>query len=277
MNFLNNESKALKAKLLEMMKWFHHFCEENGLIYYALGGTMLGAVRHGGFIPWDDDIDVGMPRSDYEKLQTLLKTQKNSRYILESPYSENKDFTYPICKLYDTSTTLIEKRKKLIKRGVFIDIFPLDGLGNSKEECEKNFAPVKHKYDLILLKVTALRKGRSFIKNMMVLLFKLIPSFLFDDKKKIKELDLLCQKYDFNSCKWGGNLLGAWRLKEVMPVEILGKPKKYRFEDIEIYGAEDYNAYLTYLYGDWRKLPPKEKQVTHHDFVFLDTEKSYLD
>ena len=121
----------MQSKLLDMMKWFHGYCEENGLRYYALGGTALGAVRHGGFIPWDDDLDVGMPRADYDRMISLCKNGTgNTRYRIEAP-GQNRDFIYPFCKAYDTETTLVENARIKAKRGVYIDIFPLDGIGNT--------------------------------------------------------------------------------------------------------------------------------------------------
>lgn len=120
----------IQLKLLDMLKWFHEFCIENKLRYYALGGTMLGAIRHKGFIPWDDDIDVGMPREDYDKMIELVIDKQDEKYRLEKPL-QNKDFVYQYCKLYDTSTTLVENTRYKTKRGVYLDIFPLDGIGLS--------------------------------------------------------------------------------------------------------------------------------------------------
>ena len=102
---------GIQLKLLEMFKWYHEFCVDNNLKYYALGGTMLGAIRHKGFIPWDDDIDVGMPRDDYNKFIELTCNKKFGKYIVESIYDNNPDYYYGYSKLYDTSTTLIEKTR----------------------------------------------------------------------------------------------------------------------------------------------------------------------
>lgn len=267
-------SKQLKEKLLNMMKWFHGFCVENNLTYYALGGTMLGAARHNGFIPWDDDIDVGMPRSDYEKMCIIFNNNPSDVYVLETPKLNDEGYCYPISKLYDTTTTLTEKKRKLVKRGVFIDIFPLDGIGNTEEEARERYKCVEKKYNLLLSKVCGIRKGRELYKNIAAFSLGICP--FINVKKLILNLDNLCSKYDYDSHEWIGNLLGAWRFKEIMPKHILGSPTLYQFEDMEIYGAENYDAYLTYLYGDWRKLPPIEKRVTHHDFIFCDLNRSYL-
>lgn len=264
----------LKQKLTEMLAWFHDYCVKHNLRYYVLGGTMLGAARHKGFIPWDDDIDVGMPRSDYERFAELMKSDIKGKYRLETPHSVAKDFTYTFSKIYDTTTTLVENTKAEIKRGIYIDLFPLDGLADTLEESKKRFKKIDFKFSFLLARVTSLRKGRSLLKNIAVLLFPLIP---LDNKKLQLEIDEMCKERDFDECKYGGNLLGAWRFKEVMERTIMGTPTLYQFENIYVYGAEHYNEYLTCLYGDWKKLPPKEKQVTHHQYKECDLHKSYLE
>ena len=265
----------LQSRLIIMMEWFHRFCIENQLTYYVLGGTMLGAARHEGFIPWDDDIDVGLPRRDYEKLAELMNAHSCLPYLLETPYSKAPDYCYPYSKIYDTRTTLIENRRKKVVRGVFIDVFPLDGLGNNKEECKANYNPINKKYNLLLSLVGGIRKGRSLYKNIAVIMARLIPSFIISDKKVMIDLDNICASHEYEKCTWICNDLGAWRLKEAMPKNIFGQPTLYPFEDISVYGPEDADAYLTHLYGDWRQLPPVEKRITHHDFVELDLEKPY--
>lgn len=267
----------MQKYLLEMIHWFHDYCEKNNLRYYALGGTMLGAARHNGFIPWDDDLDVGMPRKDYERLYELLKYRPGDRYCLETPHSDAEDFNYCFSKLYDTHTTLVENLKYKVKRGLYIDIFPLDGMGNSEEECKKNFDIIDRKFKFLLAHTTGIRKGRSVAKNAAVIVSQTILNPFINDKKKINELNDLCSKFDFDECKFGGNPFGAWRYKEVMSRDIMGKPTLYKFEDMSIYGSEDFDAYLTHMYGNWRQLPPKEKQVSHHDYLELDLNKSYMD
>ena len=147
-----------QGKLLEMLTWLHEFLQKNHLNYYVIGGTMLGAVRHQGFIPWDDDADIAMPRKDYEKLIDLLKDPVD-HYVVESVHSPAKDYSYLIAKLYDTNTTLIDASKTLPKRGLFIDIFPLDGIGETKEDGVKNYKKIKRMCHLHAVKVCRRKKG----------------------------------------------------------------------------------------------------------------------
>lgn len=266
----------LQSRLIVMFDWFHRFCVENSIQYYALGGTMLGAARHQGFIPWDDDIDVGLPRKDYENLKLLLANKQIDNYVLEMPDSENLDFATPYAKLYDVTTTLIENYRKPLKRGIFIDIFPLDGLDNDFEIATKKFNMIKNKYNYLMTKVASLNSNREFYKNAAIVLSRCLPSNSKTVRNLRMEIDDMCQKNDFFSCEFGGNILGNWGMKEIMSNSIMGTPVEYDFNGIKIYGAEKYDKYLSHLYGDWRKLPPKEKQITHHDYLVLDLNRSYL-
>ena len=267
----------LQEYLLGMIKWFHEFCKDNEIRYYALGGTMLGAVRHKGFIPWDDDIDVGVPRKDYEKLRRICKeSSKEEKYRFEFPDSQSNEFATPYAKLYDTGTTLIENYYKTYKRGIFIDIFPLDGTGNSYKESYRYYKQLKAVYNLFMTRVAAINKRRHPVKNASIVLGRLIPDRLLPVRSLRVYLDRKASQKDFDKMIYGGNVFGNWGLKEIMKTSIMGEPKEYEFNGITIYGVEKYDEYLSNLYGDWQKLPPKEKRVTHHDYLILDITKSYL-
>ena len=160
-------NNRLQEKLLEMFTWLVDFMSKNNLRYYMIGGTMLGAVRHQGFIPWDDDIDIAMPRSDYEKLIALLKDPVD-HYLIETPRSLEKDYVYGYAKLYDMNTTMTEKKRKNITRGIYIDIFPLDGIGNTLDESYKNYKKIDRLHMLLAMKECAYRRGRKWWKNMAV-------------------------------------------------------------------------------------------------------------
>jgi len=246
------------------------------LRYYVIGGTALGAARHKGFIPWDDDIDVGMPRADYERLERLMETESAGRYVLETPHTEAEDYFYSCSKIYDTNTTLVENTRLRIKRGVYLDIFPLDGIGNSEEESARNYKPIQRKFNFLLARVTGIREGRSWLKNVAVRIAQIIPEWIVDNKKLLLSLEISRKKNDYDECLWVGGLLGAWRFKEVMPKEYFGEPTLYEFEKHAVYGPQQIDAYLTRSYGDWHKWPPVEKRISNHDFVEIDLSKSYL-
>ena len=265
-----------QERLLVMLDYFHNFCIENNLRYYVIGGTALGTARHQGFIPWDDDVDVGMPRVDYEKMKKLVNNKQFGNYYFEY-YGKKKDYVYPYCKMYDISTTLIENTRYKTKRGIYIDIFPLDGVGDTKKEALINFRKIDRLINLFETKVCAIRKGRKLYKNMAILLMRLIPEFLISRNRLIKKIEKNSKKYNFDKANYIANFAGNWHEKEIFERRVLGKPSEYMFEDIKVMGPENIDDFLTGVYGDWRTPPPIEKQVTHHDYVFLDLNTSYKD
>ena len=266
-----------QKKLLEMMKWFHAFCVEHDLRYFAVGGTMLGAVRHKGFIPWDDDLDVGMPRPDYERFCRIMQEEcSEGRYRVETIYMENPDYLFPHAKVYDTQTTLIERKKVLCQRGLYIDILPLDGTGDTYEDSLSHFRPIAMRLDLLAARVCALRPERSFYKNAAIAAARLIPGAWYRENREMQKIDEICKSRAYDSSEYAGDLYGIKRQKEIMKRSYFGTPKLYDFEDMKIYGVEDPEKYLTQLFGDWRQLPPEEERVTHHDYEYCDLEHSYL-
>lgn len=267
----------LQEKLLDMLKWFHNFCEKEGLTYFAAGGTALGAVRHKGFIPWDDDIDVGMPRPDYEKfLKLAKKINGQSDYFVEFSQGQ-KEYVYSFAKIYDTRTTLIEDIRYKAKRGIYIDVFPIDGVGNSEEECNKNFKLVHQKINILRMLVVGLKKKRSLKKTFLILAARCIPSFVLSHTKLIAQIRELAMKCEYDKCDYVVNYGGAWGKKEIIKRQWIGKPQISRFENIDIYIPNDYDAYLTALYGDYMTLPPVSKRCSQHNYLYINLEQSYME
>lgn len=266
---------VVQSKLLDILSWFHEFCINNNLRYYAIGGTLLGAIRHEGFIPWDDDIDVGMPRNDYKRLLELAASIPQP-YLLETPQSDAKDFVYAFSKIYNTDTTLIEKGKKNIKRGIYLDVFPLDGLGNSIEEAKRQFARTSKLVKKLAVRVSPVRKGRGFLKNCAVVLSRCIPHLVLSDKKLAQRLDKVASEIPYDESVFVGNIVCNYKINHILRRDYFGTPTLYKFENIEICGAEDYNGYLTQAFGDWQKLPPENERVSLHLKTELNLNKSYL-
>lgn len=267
---------SLQKKLLDMLAWFDKFCKQNNIVYFAAGGTVLGAARHGGFIPWDDDIDVVVPRPDYDRLLKIFNG-KIDNYILESPHSLNKDYLYSAAKLYDTNTTLIEKTQHPCKRGIYIDVFPLDGIGNTEEESLSNYRVFEKQNRILLTRTCAIRKDRAWYKNAAIRLMKCVPSFVINEKKLVVKLDKIAGYLCSYDSKYVANLMGSYGRKEIVPRELFGDPKVMAFEDIEINVPQYHEEYLAHIYGDWKKLPPENKRKTTHEHIELNLEKSYLD
>lgn len=262
---------ALQSKLLEMLTWLTRYLEDNALRYYVIGGTFLGAVRHQGFIPWDDDVDIGMPRADYEKLLKLLE-KPIEHYVVESPRGTANDYIYGFAKFYDMNTTMTEALRHNVTRGVYIDIFPLDGVGNSQEESEKYYQSIDRMNMLLAMRVCAWRKDRVWWKNMAVVLGGLIP---VSGHWLARKLDTLCARKDYDQCRYVANCMSTYRSREIIDKDLLGTPTKYTFEGIEVYGPKQCDRYLTHIYKNWRQLPPEDKRHSAHDFIDLDLNKAY--
>ena len=269
----------LQEKLLGILRWFHAFCEKENLTYYISYGTALGAVRHRGFIPWDDDIDVCMPRADYERCKDVFTSNKNQigKYLLETPYMDASDYLYTFNKLYDTQTVLIEKSRNNCKRGIYLDIFPLDGAGDTIDDAYNYHRGIDRNHMLLMTRVCAIRKQRSIYKNFAILAARLIPNAFFDEKEWTRKIDQMARQRDYTECQYVCNYMGPYRVKEIIEKRMSGKPTIYEVEGIQLYGPEHYEEYLAHLYGDWRKLPPVEKRGIQHDFLYLNLEQSYLD
>lgn len=269
-----DDLRQMQIMLTDMLESYHEFCVENSLVYYVVDGTALGAARHRGFIPWDDDIDVGMPRPDYEKFIKLYsKINRNKRYILETPYSDKSATAFPYSKLYDTNTTMIERTSPPIVRGIFIDIFPLDGVGNNMNSLQY-VSKIEKNMILRDRLITSIGSNTSFIKRILSKNKQKFMRIFYPPQKVTKKINRLAQKNDYEKSAYIGNLIARKAKKGIMDKSIFGKPKEYKFENISIYGPADIDTYLKKLYGNWRQLPPKEKQITHHNY-YLDLSTPY--
>ncbi len=267
----------LQKRLLEMLRWFHEFCVEHDVTYYVAGGTLLGAVRHKGFIPWDDDVDIVLPRPDYERLIQLARREDCGRYLVETPDSENPDFYYAHAKLFDTETTLVEKAKYEIKRGVFLDLFPLDGAGSSYAEAKRTWGKVAKWNNLRTARVGVVRPQRSAFKNLVIEIAQLIPGALLDDRALAQKISHMWEDGSYENSTYVSVFVGSYGKKEIWPKYIYGQPQIMEFEDLSVYGVEQPELYLEAFYGDWRVLPPTDqREGVRHDYLELDLNRSYL-
>ena len=265
----------IQNKLLAMMNWFSSFCKKNNLTYYVYYGTFLGTVRHNGFIPWDDDIDVAMPRPDYNRLISLINDKEIDGYILKSPYSSDTDYYDKKAKLYDTATTVIEKSKHPVARGLFIDIFPIDGLGNSIKEAKAFIRKVRRRNMFLAARNCEIRKDRSLIKNASILMASMIPSCLVNERKLTQKLDKLASSNQYAGSQYVGSLMSYCRERDIFEKTLFDKVKDYKFESYSIQGIEDYEKYLKQVYGDWTTLPKESERKSGHEFIFIDLNMPY--
>ena len=262
------KNEILKERLLTMATMFHWFCSEKGIKYYMLGGTMLGAIRHKGFIPWDDDMDFGIMREDYEKLKEY-RNELPQGYSLNF-YEFDKNFQYGFCKLYDENSTYIEGLYDVrAVGGIYIDIFPIDNIGDDWKKAEETGKKIAFKKKVVAA-IYAKGARSSSIKTLGVKILGLLPkspkwfAWVYDSVKKYRRKDT----------KIVTNVFGAYTIKEILPKEFFGEPVLYPFENTEFYGVEKAHEYLSRLYGDYMTPPPEDKRGGHN-IVYVDFEKPY--
>ena len=267
----------LQELLLEAMVQFDTLCEQHRLTYYMLGGTMLGAYRHQGFIPWDDDIDLGMPRKDYERLLSLTADQLPSHYEIRH-FSKEENIPYAFIHFENANTTYVEARRSGTgyMGGVYLEIFPLDETTETKAKAfymERKVwflkkilyvtllsGQIQQEESLSPLHTHIYReyKSTSLFKKYVVLWIG--KHILTDDM--VKKLDKALQSQKGKQCY--SNYLGHWGSKETISKTIfLGKQKKkyrYMFEGKSFCGVACPKAYLTSLYGTDFMIPPKESE-----------------
>ncbi len=264
---MNIDTKILQNELLEMMKSFHEVCKKTGLVYYMLGGTCLGAVRHKGFIPWDDDMDVGMPREDYDKFCRMANKVLPPHLELRF-YKTTSNSPFHFIKLINKNTTLVERAFKDYVEGVYIDIFPLDGmdkynfLGKIRAKC------IWICKAILIYHYTTIEK-KSYKKIICFLAKKLNQRLIHWCVEKLMTINK--SKYPHLMC----NFFGAWEPKEIMPSSVYAIPKLYEFADAQFYGPQDADAYLKSLYGNYMQLPPENQRICRHDFYYVNLNQPY--
>ena len=263
-----------KIKLIEMnmLKEFISICKRHNFCYFMLGGSCLGAVRHKGFIPWDDDIDVGMPRPDYEQFLKVAQDELPPDIFLQTKDTD-PEYIANFAKLRNNNTTFIEKSvsKKKINHGVYMDIFPLDGFTDKKAKREWILFK-KSLYGNRICSLYDMEANKSLLGRI-----KKIIAFIFSPNvsKTISKLEKLYKKFDYKKEKIIVNHCGAWGRKEIVPKEYFGEGTEGMFEGIKVELPNQWHNYLTQMYGDYMTLPPPEQRVSHHDYTVLDLEKSY--
>ncbi len=245
-------------------------CEKNQISYSLTGGTLLGAVRHKGFIPWDDDIDIMIPRPDYDRLMKILKEDPSDDFRLLSYETLREDYVYAFAKACHPDTVLYETDRVQTKEklGVYVDIFPIDGAGNTPFGAKVRVKTFQFLHGLKISSAwtsyhrSNLRKWYYEPLRYLCYIFskilgrKLIDRFVFG---------FLKQK-PFEKCAFAGRLVGDFGSREVMPRSLFEKKTKLTFEGESFDAIADYDTFLKNLYGDYLTLPPEEKQVTHHKF-----------
>lgn len=257
--------EALHQRTLRIMQGIDRTCREHGLRYYIFAGTLIGSLRHKGFIPWDDDMDIAMPRPDYE-----LLIQHQREWLPENLemvcYETDKNYPQPFAKIQDANTTIIERVHEYYLGGAYIDVFPLDGMTSSPLRRAIHFVRYWYYKRLIYF------KGRNPYKHghgpscwIPVLIHKCYSMDFI--QRRMRALQMA---YDYNSsdlvCDHDDGKRGVFQ--KVW----FGMPHDYVFEGNNFLGPENADAYLTHKYGDYMTPPPADNHRQHNfDVLELDT------
>lgn len=275
MEYTKEDIQGLHDVSLDMAKYFVDFCNKHDLLCYMCGGGCIGAIRHKGFIPWDDDLDFFMPRKDYEKLIVLWNDKANiQRYPLSNStryYNDRNLFV----SIRDANTTQVKPYQEHldVPHGVALDVFPLDGYpkGAVQRKLQCTWALI---FSLYRSQIIPSKHG-AFKKYVSKLLLFMIPSqtlkyyiWNFAQKQMIK--------YEFEDCEHITELCaGPGYMKNKYQKESFMSAIFVEFEDTTLPIPIGYDSYLKIAFGDYMKLPPIEKQKPHHDSLKLDLHKSY--
>lgn len=259
--------RPLQLRILEILLAVDKICHQYQLRYYIVAGTLLGALRHKGFIPWDDDLDIAMPRKDYE---TFIKhAQEWLPEYFEAINGQN-DPEYPLsfAKIQDARTTLVERKHLKYTGGIYIDLFPLDGAPKNK-----------------LVRIWHFTRF-AWYNKMLYFIFRdpykhgkgpgswvpLLSRWLYTREGLQKKIRKIMTRYDFDSCEYVCDYDDG--MKGILPKSVIGNPTPVTFEGKEVWGLADPHTYLSNKYGNYMEIPPLEKQ-RQHNFYFLDLNKPY--
>ena len=267
------------AVIIDVLSVFIRICEVQGLRYFCAGGTAIGAVRHQGMIPWDDDIDVFMPRPDYDRFLRLAAQSMPEGYEVLSPYA-TKDYPMYFAKMCNARTTLLENERIPCVFGLYIDIFPLDGACDDVETCYRE----KRRFKRLMNKLEAVSTHNSFGEYIGLLTKRrewgrfAVKTVAFCCRSwlrrwLLKQMDSIAYGHDYALSSRVVTYSGAYQRQEIYPKAWLETPQMFAFEGLMVNLPHDYDAYLRHFFGDYMTLPPVEQRASHHQKVFFDLDK----
>lgn len=271
--------RQLQLTELNILKQVIDLCEQENLRYFMLGGTFLGAIRHEGFIPWDDDIDIGMPRADYDRFFEIAP-EKLAKNLIYKNYWKGNEKTIYFSRVEDSRVQIHDDSAlKHRVRNAWIDIFPMDGMPNN--------AMMRRIHEFRLLARRALLQysqfsvivnqdlpNRPFHERALIFVGNIINfEKILDTNKCMVKLDRLMRKYSYDDSNYVVNFMGAYKFKEMFPKTVYESIREYPFETEHLIGPENYDLVLSQLYGDYMQLPPEHQRNKHHSRVIYEEEK----
>lgn len=260
--------EELKKIQLDILNDVHNFCIENRINYSLAYGTLLGAVRHSGYIPWDDDIDIMIPRKDYER---FILTYSNPIYKVVSVQTD-KNYYLPFAKVHNTNTILIEDVSIKNRYGVNIDVFPIEEMPENEYEIERIFRKKNLLNSIYKFKLIRLGQGVSLYKRIIIKVVQILLSPISCRKLVRSMEDLIIKSSHSESNKAGVFMPVDNKKRWIVNKELFYNTIDMQFETYSFKVVSEYDVYLRALYGDYRKLPPIEQQCTHHSFTAFYTD-----
>ena len=259
----------LQAAELEIFKEFLRICEENQLRYLIWGGSFLGAVRHQGFIPWDDDIDVAMPRRDFERfLQIAPKALPEDMYL--STYDTRDDHITLVAQIFNKNKEFVlNNASKQVQTGAWVDILVIDGAPDPG--IKRKLFGMKYMYYRMLNQfayfeeVVNLNKKRPWYERWAIKFAQVTKIEKHLNPVKIgNKFHRLLKSHDYETSTYVGTFMGAAKMREIIPKAFLGEGKNYQYEDLTVLGPVDYDEYLKHFYGDYMTPPPMDERNRHN-------------
>ena len=256
--------REIQQMELGIMEYIHETCQKIGVKYFLAYGSLIGAVRHKGFIPWDDDMDICMLREDYEKLQDYLIANPDERYEVMS-YKNNLNYVYPFMKVQDNQTYLLEEDVRIDSNmGIYVDIFPVDGYEDDSVFKDKMTRLIK-KRQLSCYTFKGITNTKSLL-NSLIRYISVIVFYFTNTNKYIRGIDELAKSRKVDDYELIDYLIYKDMHKPVWKREWLEQTIMGVFEGKEFMIPKNYHEILTSDYGDYMQLPPVELRFSHHDF-----------
>lgn len=267
---MDDRLRQLQLTELKIMDCFVDICKKNNLEYFLLGGSFLGAIRHKGFIPWDDDMDVGMPRKDYDRLFEIIDDLLPDNYVFRN-FKKGNESTIYFSRIEDLSFEIIDNSANVKrKRYAWIDIFPIDGMPNNI--IVRNI----HKFNLLYRRMLLQYSNFSVVVNQNLpnrpLFERMLIKFgnifnvekLLDTDKCLNKLDKQLRKYRYEDSDYVVNFSGAYKFKEMFKKDIYMNKCLYQFEDRQYYAPKEYDFVLKQMYGDYMQVPKDVDKYKHN-------------
>ena len=257
---LHNVELELLRAVLDIFEKYH-------ITYYVIGGTLLGAVRHKGFIPWDDDIDFAVPRDDYRRLISVMESVSSPIVGMHYYKREPQLYYYPI-RLYHKCYAIRDVREKDKESNPWIDVIPMDGMPDGAVKHKTfRYKMLYYRFLLGLHYSDRLRDIKRSLPERMIIKFAQITHIgkLVDPTKIKDKIDRLLSSNRIEDCKMAGTCMGAYFFHEFVPKEYFGRGCMLPFESLQVCGPERTHEYLTHMFGNYMELPPENERVTHFD------------